>query len=60
MDIALLFPLTLAVFTALLGFGRSQLAKGANASVANGSVLMVLATLMGLLALGMMVSLDVW
>ena len=60
MDIALLALIVVLAFVALLGEGRRRIAKGSNAQVANGAVLLVLATVVGLLALGMVVSLDVW
>ncbi len=46
-------------FLALLGVGRRQIAHGTNAQVASATVL-VLATVVGVLALGIVLSLDVW
>lgn len=60
MDIALVALIVTAAFVALLLAGRSQIARGANAQVANGAVLLALATIVGALALGMVLSLDVW
>ncbi len=60
MDIALVAVLALAAFFALLLFGRGQIAKGSNTQVANGAMLMTLAAIVGLLALGVVRSLDVW
>ena len=60
MDIALVALVVTAAFVALLVVGRGQIARGANAQVANGAVLLTLATLVGALALGMVLSLDVW
>lgn len=60
MDIALLALLVVIAFVALLGVGRSQIAKASNPQVANGAVLLVLATIVGLLVLGLVASLDVW
>lgn len=60
MDIALVALVAAVVFVALLVAGRGQIAKGSNAQVANGAVLLTLATIVGLLALGVLLSLDVW
>lgn len=60
MDIVLIVPLILIVFLALLLLGRAQIAKGANTATANGAVLLTLAAVVGVLALGLVVSLDVW
>jgi formate hydrogenlyase subunit 4 len=60
MDIAVVALLVIVVFVALLGAGRGQIAKGSNAQVANGAVLLSLATIVGVLALGVLLSLDVW
>ncbi|QIK76675.1 hypothetical protein [Nocardioides piscis] len=60
MDIALVAWLVVVVFVALLVGGRGQIAKGSNAQVANGAVLLVLATVVGLLAVGVLLSLDGW
>jgi hypothetical protein len=59
-DIALVALVVLVVFVALLVAGRGQIAKGANGQVANGAVLLALAAIVGLLALGVLLSLDVW
>jgi len=60
MDIALVAVLVLVAFVVLLLTGRAQIAKGANAQVANGAVLLTLAAIIGLLALDVLSSLDVW
>ena len=60
MNVGLLAILVVIVFVVLLGVGRSQIAKGSNAQVANGATLLVLATIAGVVALGMVASLDVW
>ena len=60
MDIALIALILTAAFVALLVFGRSQIARGANAQVANGAVLLTLAAIVGALALAVVLSLDVW
>ena len=60
MSIALVALLAVVAFVALLMVGRGQIAKGSNAQVANGAVLLTLAAIVGLLALGVVVSLDVW
>ncbi|NPC96979.1 hypothetical protein [Nocardioides sp. zg-DK7169] len=60
MDILLLAPLVVVLFFVLLFMGRGSLARGTNAATANGATLLVLATILGVLALGMIVSLDVW
>lgn len=57
MDIALIALIVVVAFVALLALGRSQLAKGANAQVANGAVLLALATVLGVWMLGMVLSL---
>ncbi len=51
--------LVVAAFVVLLGIGRAQIAKGSNAQVANGAVLLTLAAVVGVLALGVLGSLDV-
>lgn len=56
----LVVPLVVVAFIVLLLLGRSLIAKGLNTSVANGSVVLVLATVVGVLALGMVLSLDGW
>lgn len=48
------------VFVSLLMAGRSQIAKGANASVANGATLLVVAAIVGIWALGLLVSWEGW
>lgn len=60
MNIALVALVVVGVFVALLVAGRGQIAKGSNAQVANGAVLLTLAAIVGLLALGVLLSLDVW
>ncbi len=60
MDIALVALLVLVAFFVLLGIGRGQIAKGSNAQVANGAVLLTLAAVVGVLVLGVLFSLDVW
>ena len=60
MSIALVALLAVVAFVALLMVGRGQIAKGSNAQVANGAMLLTLAAIVGLLALGVVVSLDVW
>lgn len=51
MDASLLLSLLLILFVLLVGVGRSQLARATSAPLANGVVLLVLATLLGMLAL---------
>ena len=51
MDATLLLSLLLILFVLLIGVGRSQLARATSAPLANGVVLLVLATLLGMLAL---------
>lgn len=60
MDILLLVPLIVVVFLVLLFAGRAQVAKGSNSATANGAALLTLAAVVGILALGMVLSLDVW
>lgn len=60
MSIALLALLVVVAFLVLLAVGRAQIAKGSSAQVANGAVLLTLSALAGFLALGAVVSLDVW
>lgn len=60
MSTALLALLVVVVFLVLLGVGRAQIAKGANPQVANGAVLLTLSVVAGSLALGAVLSLDVW
>lgn len=60
MDIVLLVPLIAIVFLLLLLSGRAQVAKGSNSATANGATLLTLAAVVGVLALGLLVSLDVW
>ena len=60
MDILLLVPLIVVAFLVLLLTGRAQLAKGQNSATANGATLLTLAAVVGVLALGLVVSLDVW
>ena len=51
MSATLLLSLLLILFVLLIGVGRSQLATATSAPLANGVVLMILATLLGMLAL---------
>jgi len=60
MAVELLAVLVLVAAVVLLGVGRSQIAKGANVQVANGAVGLALGIVVGVLALGIVVSLDVW
>lgn len=60
MDVALVALLAVVAFVVLLLVGRGQIAKGTNAQVANGAVLLTLAAIVGLLALGVVLSLDGW
>ena len=60
MNILLLAPVIVLVFLALLLAGRAQVAKGSNAATANGATLLTLAATVGVLALALVVSLDVW
>lgn len=60
MNIALLALLGVLAFGVLLGVGRAQIAKGSNTQVADGAVLLTISTLVGVLALGLVASLDVW
>lgn len=59
-DIVLLVPLVVVVFLVLLLTGRAQVAKGSNRETANGATLLTLAAVLGVLTLGLVVSLDVW
>lgn len=60
MDIVLLAPVIVVVFLLLLLTGRAQVAKGSNSATANGATLLTLAAVVGVLALGLVVSLNVW
>ncbi len=60
MNIALVALRVGVAFLVLLVVGRGQIAKGANAQVANGAVLLTFAVVLGTLALGTVLSLDVW
>ncbi|MFC5730384.1 MULTISPECIES: hypothetical protein [Nocardioides] len=60
MNLALLAVIVLLAFLVLLWFGRGLIARGSNGQVANGAVLLTLAAIIGALALGMVLSLDVW
>ena len=60
MSVTLLALLVVVGFAVLLGIGRGQIAKGSNAQVANGAVLLTLAAIVGVLALGVVLSLDGW
>lgn len=59
-DMLLLVPLIVVVFLVLLLTGRALVAKGSNRATANGATLLTLAAVVGVLALGLVVSLDVW
>jgi uncharacterized membrane protein YcaP (DUF421 family) len=60
MSVEIAAVLLLVVFVVLLVAGRGQIAKGANVQVANGAVMLVVAAVVGVLAFGAIVSLDVW
>lgn len=60
MSVELVTALLVVVFVVLLVAGRGQIAKGANVQVANGAVMLVVAAVLGVLALGAIASLDVW
>lgn len=60
MDITLLALIALVAFVALLVVGRGQIANGSNSQMANGAVLLTLAAIFGVLAMGVLSSLDVW
>jgi len=60
MNIAIAPLIVVVAFIVLLGIGRGQIAKGSNAEVANGAVLLTLAAIVGLLALGVLLSLNGW
>jgi hypothetical protein len=60
MSIELLTAAIGLVFVALLLVGRGQIAKGTNPSVANGAVVLVLAAIVGIWALGLLVSWEGW
>ena len=60
MSIALVGLFVVVVFLALLFLGRAQIAKGSNPQVANGAVLLTLAAIAGLLAVGALASLGGW
>ncbi len=60
MDILLFVPLLVVGFLVLLLAGRAQVAKGSNSATANGATLLTLSAVVGVLALGMLLSLDVW
>lgn len=51
MDASILVVLLVVAFAALLLGGRQAIARGLNASAANGAALLVLATLVGMAAL---------
>ena len=59
-DIAVVTVVVVVVLALLLVAGRRQIAKGSNAQVANGAVLLTLAAVVGPWALAMLLSLDVW
>lgn len=56
MAVSLLVPLLGALLLVLLLLGRAQIAKGANPALANGAVALVIATIVGVLFVGMIVS----
>jgi hypothetical protein len=58
MSVELLAMVLVVAFAVLLGIGRGQIAKGSNAQVANGAVLLTLAAIVGVLALGVVLSPD--
>lgn len=60
MDILLLPYVMVVVFLVLLLTGRAQVAKGSDAATANGATLLTLAAIVGVLAIGLVVSLDAW
>ncbi len=60
MSVELLAMVLVVAFAVLLGIGRGQIAKGSNAQVANGAVLLTLAAIVGVLALGVVLSPDGW
>lgn len=60
MAVELLALVVVVAFFALLALGRQQIARGANAQTANGATVLVLATVVGVLALGLVASLDIW
>lgn len=60
MDLALVGVLVVVAFVVLLVIGKGQIVKGSNKQMANGAVMVVLATILGLLAMGIVLSLDVW
>lgn len=60
MNEVLLVPLVAVVFLLLLFTGRAQVAKGSNSATANGATLLTLAAAVGVLTLGLVLSLDVW
>ena len=55
MSSSVLALVIVVAFVVLLVAGRGQIAKGANAQVANGAVLLTLAAIIGVLALGIVV-----
>ena len=60
MSVDLLAVLVTLAFVALLGLGRSLVARGSNQQLANGATVLVLATITGIFATGLIASLDVW
>jgi len=60
MDSTLLVLLVVIAFLVLLLMGRAQIAKGANAHTANGAALLTVAAVVGVVAAGLLASLDVW
>ena len=60
LNAALVALIVVAAFVIFLVTGRTQIAKGSNAHVANGAMLLTLAAIIGTLAMGVLLSLDVW
>lgn len=57
MNEVLLVPLVAVVFLLLLVTGRAQVAKGSNSATANGATLLTLAAVVGVLTIGLVLSL---
>jgi hypothetical protein len=60
MAVSLVALIAVVLFLVVLAAGRAQISKGANAHVANGAVLLALGVVLGVFALGVVVSLDTW
>lgn len=60
MDVRLLTLAVGVLFAILLAVGRRRIARGANSTVANGAVILVLATIAGIWSLGLLVSWEGW